>query len=80
MGDIQKGLPKGVSFNVAYDRSSLIEASIENVKSKLIEEIAVVCIIVIIFLFHWRSALSIIIQIPITIASRYTGLSVYHQY
>jgi len=32
-GDIQKGLPKGVSFNVAYDRSSLIEASIENVKA-----------------------------------------------
>ena len=60
MGEVQKGLPKGVSFNVAYDRSSLIEASIENIKSKLIEEIAVVCIIVILFLFHWRSALSII--------------------
>jgi len=68
MGDVQKGLPKGVSFNIAYDRSSLIEASIENIKSKLLEEIAVVCIIVILFLFHWRSALSIIIQIPITIA------------
>src|ERR1700730_13242493 len=32
MGDIQKGLPQGVSFNVAYDRSSLIEASISNIK------------------------------------------------
>ncbi|MEP6726683.1 MAG: efflux RND transporter permease subunit [Bacteroidota bacterium] len=68
MGDVQKGLPKGVSFKIAYDRSSLIDASIENIKSKLIEEISVVCIIVILFLFHWRSALSIIIQIPITIA------------
>jgi CzcA family heavy metal efflux pump len=68
MTDIQKGLPEGVSFHTAYDRSSLIEASIETIKGKLLEEIMVVCIIVIIFLLHWRSALSIIIQIPITIA------------
>ncbi|MBS0425563.1 MAG: efflux RND transporter permease subunit [Proteobacteria bacterium] len=77
MGDVQKGLPKGVSFNVAYDRSSLIEASIENIKGKLIEEIAVVCVIVILFLFHWRSALSIIIQIPITIAVSFILLNAF---
>ena len=77
MGDVQKGLPKGVSFKPAYDRSDLIEASIANIKSKLIEEIAVVCIIVIIFLFHWRSALSIIIQIPITIAVSFILLNAF---
>jgi CzcA family heavy metal efflux pump len=77
MGDVQKGLPQGVSFNVAYDRSSLIEAAINNIKSKLIEEISVVCIIVIIFLFHWRSALSIIIQIPITIAISFILLNAF---
>jgi len=77
MGDVQKGLPKGVSFNIAYDRSSLIGASIENIKSKLLEEIAVVCIIVILFLFHWRSALSIIIQIPITIAVSFILLNAF---
>ncbi|MDE3252948.1 MAG: efflux RND transporter permease subunit [Bacteroidota bacterium] len=68
MGDLQKGLPAGVSFQPAYDRSTLIEAAMANIKNKLLEEIAVVCLIVILFLFHWRSALSIIIQIPITIA------------
>ena len=77
MGDVQKGLPKGVSFNIAYDRSSLIEASIDNIKEKLIEEIAVVCFIVILFLFHWRSALSIIIQIPITIAVSFILLNAF---
>lgn len=77
MGDVQKGLPKGVSFKVAYDRSELIEASINNIKGKLMEEIAVVCIIVIIFLFHWRSALSIIIQIPITIAVSFILLNAF---
>ncbi len=68
MKDVKKGLPEGVGFNIAYDRSELIEAAIANIKSKLAEEMAIVALIVIIFLFHWRSALSIIIQIPITIA------------
>ncbi|HYM93428.1 MAG TPA: efflux RND transporter permease subunit [Chitinophagaceae bacterium] len=77
MGDIQKGLPEGVSFRVDYDRSTLIEAAIANIKSKLIEEISIVCIIVIIFLFHWRSALSIIIQIPITIAISFILLNAF---
>ncbi|HSC37287.1 MAG TPA: efflux RND transporter permease subunit, partial [Chitinophagaceae bacterium] len=77
MGDVQKGLPEGVSFKAAYDRSTLIEASIENIKGKLAEEIAVVCIIVILFLFHWRSALSIIIQIPITIAVSFILLNAF---
>src|SRR5882672_2987425 len=49
MGEVQKGLPEGVSFQIAYDRSSLIEASVNNIKNKLMEEITVVCIIVIIF-------------------------------
>jgi Cu(I)/Ag(I) efflux system membrane protein CusA/SilA len=77
MGEVQKGLPQGVSFKVAYDRSRLIEASIDNIKSKLVEEITVVCIIVILFLFHWRSALSIIIQIPITIAVSFILLNAF---
>jgi CzcA family heavy metal efflux pump len=68
MKEVEKGLPNGVGFKTGYDRSELIEAAIGNVKNKLIEEMTVVCVIVIIFLFHWRSALSIIIQIPITIA------------
>ncbi len=68
MKDVQKGLPEGVTFKTAYDRSELIEAAIGNIKTKLVEEMSIVALIVIIFLFHWRSALSIIIQIPITIA------------
>ena len=68
MAEVQKGLPQGVTFKIAYDRSDLIEAAINNIKGRLIEEIAIVCFIVLVFLFHWRSALSIIIQIPITVA------------
>lgn len=77
MKDVQKGLPEGVTFKTAYDRSGLIEAAIGNIKFKLIEEMAIVALIVIIFLFHWRSALSIIIQIPITIAISFILLNMF---
>ena len=77
MKDVQKGLPEGVTFKTAYDRSELIEAAIGNIKVKLVEEMAVVALIVIIFLFHWRSAFSIIIQIPITIAISFILLNMF---
>lgn len=77
MGEVQQGLPEGVSFKIAYDRSTLIEAAIETIKGKLLEEIIVVCFIVILFLFNWRSALSIIIQIPITIAISFILLNAF---
>ena len=75
--DVQKGLPNGVTLKTAYDRSTLIEAALATIKGKLKEEIIVVCIIVLIFLFHWRSALSIIIQIPITIAISFILLDLF---
>ncbi len=77
MKEVQKGLPEGVTFKTAYDRSELIEAAIGNIKVKLIEEMAIVALIVIIFLFHWRSALSIIVQIPITIAISFILLNMF---
>ena len=77
MNDVQKGFPEGVQFKIDYDRSQLIKAAIANIKDKLVEEISIVCIIVIVFLLHWRSALSIIIQIPITIAISFILLNAF---
>ncbi|WP_295721676.1 efflux RND transporter permease subunit [Mucilaginibacter sp.] len=77
MNDIQRGLPAGVKFKIAYDRSELIENAIASVKHTLIEEMITVSIIVIVFLFSWRSALSIIIQIPITIAASFILLNAF---
>jgi CzcA family heavy metal efflux pump len=68
MKDVEKGLPQGVTFKTAYDRSTLIEEAVASVKGTLIEEIITVSIVVIIFLFHWRSAIVILIQLPISIA------------
>lgn len=77
MKDVESGLPAGVTFEVAYDRSELIKAAVENIKEKLIEEIIVVSLIVILFLLNWRSALSIVIQIPVTIAISFILLNLF---
>ena len=77
MKDVEKGLPKGVHFKFAYDRSTLIEAAVENIRGKLIEEMIAVSLVVLLFLFHWRSSLNIIIQIPITIAISFILLNAF---
>ncbi|CAN5417602.1 hypothetical protein BH10BAC1_BH10BAC1_06960 [soil metagenome] len=75
--DIEKGLPNGVKFKTAYDRSELIEAAIESVKTSIWEEMIVVSLIVLLFLFHWRSAFVIIIQIPVSIAASFILLQAF---
>lgn len=77
MIEVAKGFPQGMKFNIIYDRSELIQESISSIKTTLIEEMIVVSIVVIIFLFHWRSAASIIIQIPITIATSFILLNAF---
>lgn len=77
MEEVAKGFPEGMSFNIVYDRSELIRESISSIKTTLIEEMIVVSLVVIIFLFHWRSAVSIIIQIPITIATSFILLNAF---
>ena len=65
--DIEKGLPPGVTFKVAYDRSELIEATITTLKNAVIEEIIVVSVVLFIFLLHIRSALVVVITIPLSV-------------
>lgn len=77
MKEVAKGLPEGVEFNIVYDRSGLIKESVDSIKHTLIEEMIVVSLIVILFLMHWRSAISIIIQIPITIATSFIILNAF---
>lgn len=77
MAEIEKGLPDGVKFKIAYDRSELIEKAISSVKGTIVEEMIVVSLIVLLFLFHWRSAFIIIIQIPVSIAASFILLQAF---
>ncbi len=67
LAELEKGLPEGVKIETSYDRSTLIENAIDTLKHSLIEEAIVVSLIVLIFLFHWRSAIRIVIEIPVSV-------------
>lgn len=77
MLEVAKGFPEGVRFDIIYDRGELIKQSVSSIRNTLIEEMIAVSLIVIIFLFHWRSALSIVIQIPITLAISFILLNAF---
>lgn len=77
MIETAKGLPRGVQFNIVYDRSGLIEESVSSIEKTLIEEMIAVSLVVLLFLFHWRSAISILLQLPITIAASFILLNAF---
>ncbi|MGH9406122.1 MAG: efflux RND transporter permease subunit [Terriglobia bacterium] len=75
---IQSSLPPGISIVSGYDRSGLIHASIDTLKRDLLEEIAVVSVVIIIFLFHFRSALIPIFTIPIAVIGAFLPMAYLH--
>jgi copper/silver efflux system protein len=66
--EVKPSLPDGVEVVTTYDRSDLIDAAISTVSHKLVEEIIVVSIIILIFLWHIPSAIIPIITIPVSVA------------
>ncbi len=68
LAEIKGSLPPGVEVVSGYDRGSLISESINTLKHSLIEEAIIVSLVIIIFLFHFRSALIPILTLPIALA------------
>ncbi|HPQ50126.1 MAG TPA: CusA/CzcA family heavy metal efflux RND transporter [Alphaproteobacteria bacterium] len=64
---VKQGLPDGVEIKVVYDRSGLIEHSVDYLRHKLIEESLMVAFVSILFLLHVRSALVAIVTLPLGI-------------
>lgn len=65
--ELEPSLPEGVELVTLYDRSELIKRSIDTLKHKLFEEMVVVALVIILFLWHFRSALIPIITLPIAV-------------
>ncbi|MBB1442818.1 efflux RND transporter permease subunit [Pseudoalteromonas sp. SG43-3] len=68
---LKKGLPEGVEIVPVYDRSNLINNAVDNLTSKLIEELIVVALVCVVFLFHMRSSLVAIITLPLGILTAF---------
>jgi Cu(I)/Ag(I) efflux system membrane protein CusA/SilA len=72
--EVSPSLPKGVKIVTTYDRSDLIERSIANLTEKLIEESIIVSLVIVLFLFHFRSALVPILTLPIAILLSFVAM------
>jgi len=66
--EVQAAMPAGVTVVPTYDRSRLIGESIASLRATLIEEAIVVSLVIILFLFHIRSALVPILALPVAVA------------
>lgn len=67
LAELQQGLPEGVEVVTVYDRSELITKAIDNLWSKLFEELVVVALVCVVFLFHIRSSIVAVITLPLGI-------------
>ncbi len=76
--EIKPSLPPGVEVVAGYDRSGLIHASIETLQRDLLEEAVIVSIVIIIFLFHFRSALIPILTLPIAVVAAFIPMYYLH--
>jgi Cu(I)/Ag(I) efflux system membrane protein CusA/SilA len=71
LAEISGSLPPGVEIVSGYDRSGLIAASIDTLKRDLTEEAIIVSLVILIFLFHFRSALIPILTLPIAVVASF---------
>jgi Cu(I)/Ag(I) efflux system membrane protein CusA/SilA len=69
--ELRAGLPDGVEIVETYDRSELILDAVDNLRSKLIEELIVVALVCAAFLFHLRSAFVAVVTLPLGILAAF---------
>ncbi len=72
--EIAPSLPPGVQIMPGYDRSGLIDASIKTLQRDLLEEAAIVSVVIVVFLFHFRSALIPILALPIAVLCSFIAI------
>ena len=78
LAEIKPSLPPGVEIVAGYDRAGLIQESIKTLQRDLFEEAVIVSFVIIIFLFHFRSALIPIITLPIAVSMAFIPMYYLH--
>ena len=71
LDELKTSLPAGVEIVTTYDRSQLIERAVANLRDKLMEEFIVVAIVCLVFLLHVRSALVVMISLPLGVLASF---------
>lgn len=71
LAEIKASLPPGVEIVTGYDRAGLIEESIRTLQRDLLEEAIIVSLVIILFLFHFRSSFIPILTLPIAVIAAF---------
>jgi multidrug efflux pump len=74
MAELKERFPKGMDFEIPYDTSSFVKASMKEVFKTLGEAMLLVVIVVFLFLQNWRATLIPIIAVPISLIGTFAGL------
>ncbi|XUY28430.1 efflux RND transporter permease subunit [Agrobacterium sp. rho-8.1] len=77
MQDLQKAMPQGVKYEIVYDTTQFVRASIDKVIDTLLEAIALVVIVVILFLQTWRASIIPLIAVPVSIIGTFAVMYVF---
>src|SRR5437762_2796281 len=78
LAQIRPSLPSGVKVVAGYDRSGLIDESIRTLQRDLLEEAIIVSLVIVVFLFHFRSALIPILTLPIAVVASFIPMYYLH--
>jgi multidrug efflux pump len=74
MDELAKNMPEGVEYRIAYDPTQFVRASIESVLHTLLEAIALVVLVVILFLQTWRASIIPLLAVPISVIGTFAVL------
>jgi len=72
MAEIKKHMPDGVDYQIVYDPTQFVRASIEAVVHTLLEAVALVVLVVILFLQTWRASIIPLLAVPVSIIGTFT--------
>ena len=77
MDQLQLAMPQGVKYEIVYDTTKFVRASIEKVIDTLLEAIALVVLVVILFLQTWRASIIPLIAVPVSIIGTFAVMYVF---
>ncbi|MEX0914759.1 MAG: efflux RND transporter permease subunit, partial [Wenzhouxiangellaceae bacterium] len=71
LAELERGLPEGVEIVTTYDRSDLIGRAVDTLSEKLVQEFIIVVVVCMLFLFHFRSSLVVLLTLPLGILAAF---------
>src|SRR6056297_1713722 len=76
LAELERGLPEGVEIVTTYDRSDLIQRAVNTLGEKLLQEFIIVVLVCMLFLFHFRSSLVVLLTLPLGILAAFIVMKI----